>query len=129
MGSEMCIRDSYGPSVPIGGGALCGKDVWKVDRCGPLRARQLAKRLVAPGNHEAKVHLGWAPGEAIPSLRDAFVRQDAGSPWLEVPANQLPKPDWFSIESIVTDLELTSVEWKLVPAQGTFCNARHPWER
>jgi S-adenosylmethionine synthetase len=129
LSGKKLVVDHYGPSVPIGGGALCGKDVWKVDRCGPLRAHQLAKRLVASGNHEAKVHLGWAPGETIPSLRDAFVRQDAGSPWFEVPANQLPKPDWFSIESIVTDLELTSVEWKLVPAQGTFCNARHPWER
>jgi S-adenosylmethionine synthetase, C-terminal domain len=34
---------------PIGGGALCGKDPHKVDKCGTLRARQLAKRLVRNG--------------------------------------------------------------------------------
>ena len=129
LSGKKLVVDHYGPSVPIGGGALCGKDVWKVDRCGPLRARQLAKRLVASGHHEAKVHLGWAPGEAIPSLRDAFVRDDAESPWLEVPTNQLPKPDWFSIRSIVHDLELTTIAWKKIPVAGTFVDPALPWER
>jgi S-adenosylmethionine synthetase len=31
--------------VPIGGGALSGNDPHKVDRCGALRACQLAKKL------------------------------------------------------------------------------------
>jgi S-adenosylmethionine synthetase len=129
LSGKKLVVDHYGPSVPIGGGALSGKDVWKVDRCGPLRARQLAKRLVATGHHEAKVHLGWAPGEDIPSLRDAFVRKDSDSHWLEVPALRLPHPDWFSIQSIVHDLELTSIEWKNIPIAGTFLDPKLPWER
>ncbi|MGA7882178.1 MAG: methionine adenosyltransferase domain-containing protein, partial [Terrimicrobiaceae bacterium] len=48
--------------VPIGGGALCGKDPHKMDKCGALRARQLAKKLVGGGADEARVMLGWAPG-------------------------------------------------------------------
>ena len=32
--------------APIGGEALSGKDPHKVDKCGALRARQLAKKLV-----------------------------------------------------------------------------------
>lgn len=129
LSGKKLVVDHYGPSVPIGGGALSGKDVWKVDRCGPLRARQLAKRLVTTGHHEAKVHLGWAPGEDIPSLRDAFVRKDSESHWLEVPASRLPLPDWFSIQSIVHDLELTSIKWKSIPTVGTFIDPQLPWER
>jgi S-adenosylmethionine synthetase len=40
------VRYNYGPGVPIGGGALSGKDPHKVDKCGALRARQLARKLV-----------------------------------------------------------------------------------
>jgi S-adenosylmethionine synthetase, C-terminal domain len=50
--------------VPVGGGALCGKDPHKVDKSGSLRARQLAKRLLRKGVDEARVTLGWSPGAA-----------------------------------------------------------------
>ena len=39
------VIDHYGPGVPIGGGALAGKDPHKVDKSGALRARHLAKKL------------------------------------------------------------------------------------
>jgi S-adenosylmethionine synthetase len=39
------VVDHYGPGVPIGR-SLCGKDPHKVDRCGALRAWQLARNLV-----------------------------------------------------------------------------------
>jgi S-adenosylmethionine synthetase len=56
------VIDHYEPGVPIGGGALVGKDPHKVDKCGALRARQLAKKLVRGGVDEARVLLGWTPG-------------------------------------------------------------------
>jgi hypothetical protein len=56
------VTDHYGPGVPIGGGALAGKDPHKVDKCGALRGRQLAKKLVRGGVDEARVLLGWTPG-------------------------------------------------------------------
>ena len=129
LSGKKLVVDHYGPSVPIGGGALSGKDVWKVDRCGALRSRQLAKRLVVAGHDEARVVLGWAPGEDIPSLRDAYVRTDRDGAWGEVPISNLPPPEWFSIESIVHDLELTQVSWKEIPRVGTFINPHFPWER
>ena len=56
LSGKKLVVDHYGPSVPIGGGALCGKDPYKVDRCGALRARQLARNLVRDTNaQEAKV--------------------------------------------------------------------------
>ena len=41
--------DAYGPRVAIGGGALSGKDFYKVDRAGALLARRLAKAVVLTG--------------------------------------------------------------------------------
>jgi S-adenosylmethionine synthetase len=40
------VCDFYGPRVPIGGGALSGKDPWRLDRVGAFRARQTALAIV-----------------------------------------------------------------------------------
>ena len=129
LSGKKLVVDHYGPSVPIGGGAMVGKDPWKVDRCGALRARQLAKRLVSTGHHEARVTLGWAPGESIPSLRDGFVRPAPGQDWQELSPKQLPQPEWFAIETIVRDLELIGHDWRQNTVTGTFIDKKSPWER
>ena len=95
--------------MPIGGGALSGKDPHKVDKCGALRARQLAKKLVRGGVDEARVILGWAPGGDAPFLIEASTIQ--GSVSLQVPRRELPPDEWFRIEAIVGDLELTERDW------------------
>ena len=41
------VVDSYGPTVPVGGGAFSGKDPSKVDRSAAYAARHLAKNIVA----------------------------------------------------------------------------------
>ena len=82
--------DHYGPNVPIGGGALTGKDSHKVDKCGALRARQLAKKLVRGGVDEARVMLGWCglkKGSVFPH-RKATTAQGGVS--LQVPRDELP---------------------------------------
>jgi len=54
------VVDVYGPRVPIGGGALSGKDFFKVDRAGPIHARRIAKAIVMTGAaKEALVRLAW----------------------------------------------------------------------
>lgn len=83
--------------MPIGGGALAGKDPHKVDKCGALRARQLAKQLIRSGAHEAQVILGWAPGGDAPFLIEASTNQ--GGVKLQVPRDELPAEDWFAILS------------------------------
>ncbi len=65
LSGKKLVVDFYGPRVPIGGGAMSGKDFWKVDRAGPLIARELAVKAVElHGCREAVVTLGISPGES-----------------------------------------------------------------
>jgi hypothetical protein len=127
LSGKKLVVDHYGPSVPIGGGALAGKDPHKVDKCGALRARQLAKKLVRRGVDEARVILGWAPGGDTPFLIEASTTQ--GSVSLRVPRDELPSDEWFTIKAIIRDLELTERDWAADMKDGYFCQASTPWER
>jgi S-adenosylmethionine synthetase len=127
LSGKKLVIDHYGPGVPIGGGALCGKDPHKVDKCGALRARQLAKRLARNGADEARVILGWAPGGDAPFLIEASTCQ--GGLNLQVPRDELPTEEWFSIRAIVGDLELHERDWAADLWGGYFCQASAPWER
>ena len=127
LSGKKLVVDHYGPGVPIGGGALCGKDPYKVDRCGALRARQLARNLVRDTNaQEAKVTLSWSPGEDVPGMRLAELVENGNS--RIVAASSLPGPGWFSIRSIVDDLNLVRQNWAAVMRAGYFAERSHPWE-
>ena len=107
-GKKLAI-DFYGPGVPLGGGAICGKDPHKVDVCGAFRARQLAVRIVQEhGCAEAFVRLGWTPGDATPAHREAWLVDTFGLARL-LPDCDLPPADWFSIEATVRDLSLATL--------------------
>ena len=57
------VVDSYGPRVPVGGGAFSGKDWTKVDRSGARYARAIAQHLLKERNaHEVCVELAYAIG-------------------------------------------------------------------
>ena len=61
------IVDTYGGSVPHGGGAFSGKDPTKVDRSGAYAARWVAKNIVAAGlASRCQVQLAYAIGVAQP---------------------------------------------------------------
>ena len=61
------VVDSYGPTIPVGGGAFSGKDPSKVDRSGAYAARHLAKNIVAHGLAEkCLVRISYAIGKAEP---------------------------------------------------------------
>ena len=63
LSGKKLVVDAYGPRVPIGGGALSGKDFFKADRAGALYARRVAKAVVITGAaREATVKLAWFPG-------------------------------------------------------------------
>ena len=53
LSGKKLVVDAYGPRVPIGGGALSGKDFYKVDRAGALIARRIAKAVVRTGAAKA----------------------------------------------------------------------------
>ena len=107
-GKKLAV-DFYGPEIPIGGGAICGKDPHKVDVAGAFRARELARRLLKErGGSAVTVRLGWTPGDAAPAFREAESVDSLGLTH-PIPASALPPEDWFSIDSVVSDLHLTSI--------------------
>lgn len=72
--------DSYGPRIPVGGGAFSGKDGTKVDRSGAYIARQLAVEYLQQYQaHEVYVHLAYAIGYPYPVEATATIdgRQQA----------------------------------------------------
>lgn len=66
LSGKKLLMDFYGPRVPVGGGAMFGKDFWRADRQGALLARRLALECVqAGGADEATVVLGIFPGDEV----------------------------------------------------------------
>jgi S-adenosylmethionine synthetase len=61
------VVDTYGGSVPHGGGAFSGKDPTKVDRSGAYMARYIAKNLVSAGVcDKITIQLAYAIGVVEP---------------------------------------------------------------
>lgn len=61
------VPDSYGPRVPVGGGAFSGKDPSKVDRTAAYMARHIAKSVVAREMaRECTVVFAFAIGQKQP---------------------------------------------------------------
>jgi S-adenosylmethionine synthetase len=58
LSGKKLVVDAYGPRVSIGGGALSGKDFYKVDRAGALLPRCLAKAVVLTGAARECSHTG-----------------------------------------------------------------------
>lgn len=56
------VMDFYGPRIPIGGGAIYGKDLTHIDRLGAYMARRYALEMVLNGSKEAIVKVCFAPG-------------------------------------------------------------------
>ena len=48
---------------------------------------------------------------------------------LQVPRQELPPSEWFTINSIVRDLELRERDWAADLLAGFFCQDSAPWER
>ena len=64
LSGKKLVVDAYGPRVPIGGGALSGKDFFKADRAGAVLARRLSKAVVMSGAApECIATLAIAPGD------------------------------------------------------------------
>lgn len=60
------VADYYGPRIPIGGGALCGKHWTHIDRIGAKAARKAAIQVVETGAKECLLRLAYAPGVDAP---------------------------------------------------------------
>lgn len=110
------VMDFYGPRVPIGGGALSGKDLTHIDRAGNYAARQAAMRAVASGAEECLIRTAYAPNLSEP-LEVVYEMTGRGE--------RLPN-EWFSHRSIVSRMEGWS-DW-VERGQGDHFSAEDaPW--
>lgn len=124
LSGKKLVVDAYGPHVPIGGGALSGKDFFKADRAGAIIARRLAKLVVlTDAAKECTVKLTILPGAEqaeIISLHDGL-------------NNDLNCERW----SQLIDLKLESVGERYtdtadlvdIARYGHFTRADISWER
>jgi S-adenosylmethionine synthetase len=60
------VMDFYGPRIPLGGGAIYGKDLSHIDRIAAFAARKFAVDLTSIGGGEVFVRLCYAPGIFVP---------------------------------------------------------------
>jgi S-adenosylmethionine synthetase len=126
LSGKKLVVDHYGPHVPIGGGAICGKDAHKPDRVGAVRARQLAVRLARATGDTALVHLGWLPGLEAPDR--CWATLGDGTPLDRAAIEALVHVPDLSLAGTATDLELAHVDWPTVMRAGYLGNDR-PWDR
>jgi S-adenosylmethionine synthetase len=80
------VMDYYGPRVPIGGGALYGKDLSHIDRAGAYAARHAALVAVRAGAGTCQVTISYAPNQDVPL--DVVYEMDGR-------AERLPQ-EWFA---------------------------------
>lgn len=60
------VMDFYGPRIPLGGGAIYGKDLSHIDRIAGFAARKFAVDLNSRGGGEVFVSICYAPGMFVP---------------------------------------------------------------
>lgn len=124
LSGKKLVVDAYGPRVPIGGGALSGKDFYKVDRAGALIARRIAKAVVQTGvARECTVTLGIFPGDetfSIMSLMDDKRANLETGRWARM----------FDLSLTGAGDRYTGVPNLVeVARHGHFTNAKLAWER
>jgi S-adenosylmethionine synthetase len=111
------VMDYYGPGIPLGGGALSGKDLTHIDRAGSYAARRACIEAVKGGAKEALLRLTYAPGIADP-LDVCWSFADGGRP---------PAGIDFRFQSL---LETTRGQWRCLRETGRgshFFDAQLPW--
>jgi S-adenosylmethionine synthetase len=110
------VVDYYGPRVPIGGGALSGKDLSHIDRAGAYAARHAALHAVRTGARACRISVAYAPNRNLPL--DVVYEMDER-------AERLPG-DWFS-HSTVRERYRGGAFVAELGAGGHFGNAALPW--
>ena len=112
------VVDHYGPRIPIGGGALAGKDFAHVDRAAAYAARQAAVHAVRTGARECFVTLAYAPNHDAP-LEVRFDMRGRGE--------RLPDA-WFAHSAMRR--RYTADLWTPALARGRhFAEPELPWNR
>lgn len=122
--------DAYGPLVPLGGGALSGKDPTKVDRSGAYMARYIAKNLVAGGfASRCLVTLAYAIGVAEPVMVqvDTFGTGEICAD--DCLAAAIPLVFGLTPAQMIAQLDLLTPRYYKTATGGHFGQNQFPWER
>ena len=112
------VMDYYGPRVPIGGGALSGKDLSHIDRAGAYAARHAALHAVRTGAGTCRVTLAYAPNRDVPL--DVVYEMDERAERLT--------PSWFA-HSAVRRRYPGGAFVSGLGMGGHFADVDHPWNR
>lgn len=125
------IVDSYGGTVPVGGGSFSGKDPTKVDRSGAYMARYIAKNIVASGlADECFVRLAYVIGGTKPTELsiETFGTAKIGEERIE---KIIPKVFDLSPGGIIKQLNLLRPIYRKTSCYGHFGReeAEFTWER
>jgi len=128
------VVDSYGPRVPVGGGAFSGKDPTKVDRSGAYMARFIALNILKETNlieNEVLVKLGYVIGKAEPLMAVAEIRRQSRR------GNNLQVVETFDIDqkkfdcrpqAIIERFDLKRPIYLDLAKNGHFGIKSYPWE-
>jgi S-adenosylmethionine synthetase len=129
MTGRKLVVDTYGGTVPHGGGAFSGKDSTKVDRSGAYMARYIAKNIVAAGlAGKCLVQLSYVIGRAEPT---SLMIATFGSG--KVPEDKLVQTvrENFDLtpRGIIKTLDLRKPIFRQTACYGHFGRTEFPWER
>lgn len=124
------VIDQMGPDIPVGGGAMCGKDPSKVDLTGAVMARHIAKNIVANKlANEVLVQFAFTIGQYEPDLINIYAPGWKGEINLE---------DWCRkhfptrVSDMINHLQLNQPEgWSYEEAAqfGFYGHSQFPWEK
>jgi S-adenosylmethionine synthetase len=112
------VIDSYGPRVPVGGGAFSGKDPTKVDRSAAYMARKIAvDYVVSKGAREAKVYLAYGIGLTVPYQAEVIID------------GKVEKIDGYDLSpsAIIEFLKLREQDYQEISKWGHFTNPSLNW--
>lgn len=123
------IADTYGPTIPHGGGAFSGKDPTKVDRSGAYACRYVAKNVVASGRaKQCLIRVSYCIGQRKPQelAIDCFGTEKTSMNDIYRYINQLIS---FEPRSIIETLGLSHPIYRQTAAYGHFGKKGLPWEQ
>ena len=116
LSGKKLVASLYGPRIPIGGGALSGKDQFKADRIGTLRARHIAVRIAAETGLSATTTLAWFPGSGSPHLVQAELAAGRALTLGDIEA--ITGFHDFTIAAAVDELLVCRSPWSEIQKQG-----------
>ena len=126
LSGKKLVADLYGPRIPIGGGAIAGKDQFKVDRIGTLRARHIAVRLAAATGLSATTTLAWFPGSAVPQGMHAELADGRVVDQCDIEVITGIRD--FSIAAAIDELLIACPPWSYIQRKG-YVGIGERWDR